>query len=645
MKKILSLLLSLTIGFLGLVSVGVGPARAQTLASVTPLSKLREQYERLLAVEHDPSTSPEVREVNHTILEERRAQLAEALHKRIDALRVYRTSLVTTLTAEEKTAVEGSIQQLVDELQSLQPPRDTPPAEDARPSRRPLKATQTKQVIQQASFSGDAEKSDDSATVKSVEPTPAPAARPAAKSAAIDITSPDSDKTVHVGEIEMEVNINDQDVDDIMVAVYTPASTKPISARTLELKRSDKGAKSFVVSLSKGDNRIEVSDLKRSDVKVERNITFQPADSPGIGARAQASADDTSTQNVKNVLTNDVKVKVLQDESQEYDWGRVRGYFSGGVVFSKERESFSKSDIFLSFVLDKNYLRRRFWNINTFFEARLTAVPVAAQATPTPTPASSSARTNAAAATGDQSSEIDTFIASRKAAMAQVGIYIPVNVSHWHHDGQLNSLFIAPLAKGGISTITGDTQTAEALRVGKDDVYNFFSIGARFGHYSYPKPARPCDAKINPQKYQEIPGNETKKSKDAWDYDYARDCDEPWDYAPELISWLDLTMGRWENFEVLLPTNLKDSAGNVVTVRRRPWRYQAEGRLKIPGTPFIAGFDGNFGEGPDDVRFGFGMRFDVGNLIQKFKALQDFKALGEAKKAADEIQADPTKKP
>ncbi|HZT61169.1 MAG TPA: hypothetical protein VFA21_21360 [Pyrinomonadaceae bacterium] len=304
MKKILSLLLSFIVGFLGMISLGASAARAQTAASVS-LSKLREQYEQLLAVERDPNTTPEVRERNHAFLEARRAQLAAALRKRMDALRAYRANLATTLTDEEKSAVEVSIQQLADELQTLQPPAAAP-AQNARPSRRPLRTTQPKPPIQQASFD-DAEKSGDSAAERSAEPSPAP--RRASNAVAIEITSPDADKTVHVGEIEMEVNVNDQDVDDIMVAVYTPASAKPLSARTIELKRSDKGTKSFVISLSKGDNRIEVSDLNRPDVKAERNITFAVPNAPAIGGVALS---DAPTPSSRDRLTSTAEAEPLR---------------------------------------------------------------------------------------------------------------------------------------------------------------------------------------------------------------------------------------------------------------------------------------------------------------------------------------------
>ena len=87
-----------------------------------------------------------------------------------------------------------------------------------------------------------------------------------------------------------------------------------------------------------------------------------------------------------------------------------------------------------------------------------------------------------------------------------------------------------------------------------------------------------------------------------------------------LISWLTLSYGRWENFEIETPSGLKDAMGNDILVRQRPYRIEALGWLKIPETPFIIGFDGNFGKGPDDVRFIFGTRFDIGKVLHTIRA-------------------------
>jgi hypothetical protein len=114
----------------------------------------------------------------------------------------------------------------------------------------------------------------------------------------IQFVSPSEDTTVHVSQYEVQVNVGDEDVDDIMVAVYTKRSgEKPATARTMELKRSEHGKKSFVLALEEGTNRIEVSDLKRQTVLAKRTITYAPlrdvlnsADDEGAALAADAAA-------------------------------------------------------------------------------------------------------------------------------------------------------------------------------------------------------------------------------------------------------------------------------------------------------------------------------------------------------------------
>jgi hypothetical protein len=544
MRRLLSLTLSFAFGCSGLVLLCAAPARAQEVASVTRLDTLRQQYEQMLAVERNAATPPEVRELNRTFLEERRVQLAAAIRNRIDALNKYRTSVANTLSDTEKRFIDDSIARLSGELQVLLP--------EAVP------------------------------TTANAAPAEPAASEPAIKSAApIEIVSPAHNRVVHTAEVELEVSVKDDGIDDLMVAVYTPASEKPKTARVLNVKRSDRGAKSVVVALSKGDNRVEVSDLKHGEVKAERTITFQPPETPALNAAAAAFVQPAPVPQAANNNAEQLSAPI------EYDWGRVRSYFTAGMVFSKEREEFSKSDLALSFVIDKNYYKSLKWNLNTFFEARLTSIPVAAQASDD-------------ASDGDgedeEPNQLDAFITSKKAGFAQAGVYLPINVTAWKNQRELNTLFIAPLAKGGVMTITGDRRTAEAETFGDDDVFNFYSFGVRLGHFRYPRLRHPCTA---------FPNDDN--------------CDSFADYAPELISWLDITMGRWENFELDIPTGQLNGDGNPITTRQRRWRYQAEGRLKIPETPFMVGFDGNFGQGPDDLRFGFGMRFDVAKLIHRLK--------------------------
>jgi len=410
-------------------------------------------------------------------------------------------------------------------------------------------------------------------------------------------------------------------------ATGAPAAEEP---KPNDFKMSDEGNISAAVTQEKGTPNLKVhisKKLRGFKVKVE-DAKEQEVESRSFPDLAR-DVDDWSLALKKAKEGNKVTVSAMDEseavvlsvpaapspspsatsgekqppkkgeEAVEYDWGRVRGYFSAGMIFSKEREDFSQSDMFLDFTLDKNYVAKPFLifkDLNTFFNARLTSIPVVEKET------TATDGTPPAAQDDCTGVECETFLSSKKAAMMQAGIYLPMywDFTTWFrrverpdktYRWEKNALFIAPLAKGGIVTITGDRQTAEAQQFGGDDVFNFFSFGAMLGHFRLH-----MRKKDGGKEYESNPN-----------------------IAPELISWLTLSAGRWENFEIEVPTGDKDAMGNDINVRRRPWRIEALGRLKIPETPFIIGFDGNFGKGPDDLRFLFGTRFDIGKIMRTLK--------------------------
>lgn len=331
MKRALSLSLLLTLCFSGLLPLCAVPARAQDVASAGNLSRLREQYERLLAIEHDPTTTPEVREVNHTFLEERRAQLVSALRARIGALRKYEEAVSASLGDGERRALADSIRRLAQELERLQPARAqaAPLTPAARPARRPSRATRTAPTVTTPAALAPAAGPRRAETQDpSPAPTPQPAPETPKKDDPITITSPAEGKTVGVSEVELEVALNDEDINDLMVAVYTPASEKPKTARQYEVKRSDRDKKTIAVALSKGDNRIEVSDVKRGEVKATLNLKFQPPVEPPLG-RAGTSGGATSplaltatTERWTNVPESgsDVRVGYVGEAGKSYQF-------------------------------------------------------------------------------------------------------------------------------------------------------------------------------------------------------------------------------------------------------------------------------------------------------------------------------------
>lgn len=171
-------------------------------------------------------------------------------------------------------------------------------------------------------------------------------------------------------------------------------------------------------------------------------------------------------------------------------------------------------------------------------------------------------------------------VTSLRSANLQAGMYAPIVTSGWRHANQRQTLFVAPLLKSGLYVPVEDMSGRGS--------YPFWSGGFRVGHFIEPGKRLPCVAGSVP--------------------DVNR--------APELISYIDFSFGRFNN----LPAS--DSRGNTV----RNTRMLVEGYLKIPKTPFVAGFNTNIGiarrkdfvNPPNDFRLLIGTRFDISRVLGRF---------------------------
>ena len=95
---------------------------ARTMADeVTQQSaaQLKEEIRKLVAVESDPNTAPDVRTVNRIFIKKRQAELKTLLEKNIAGLRAYLSSLGSSLRSEERLIVETTIAQAEKDLQQL----------------------------------------------------------------------------------------------------------------------------------------------------------------------------------------------------------------------------------------------------------------------------------------------------------------------------------------------------------------------------------------------------------------------------------------------------------------------------------------------------------------------------------------------
>jgi len=141
-------------------------------------------------------------------------------------------------------------------------------------------------------------------------------------------------------------------------------------------------------------------------------------------------------------------------QTSDSEWGRVRAYFSAGVVFSEDAARFSKQTPFAAFSLDKNWRSGDRVYLNSFFETRLTSIAVA----------------------GAESA----FPSSEKVAHAGAGFYAPVVTTRWEFGGQGHALFAAPLLVAGFDTPTGEQ---------RDRFFTSAGGGVRLGHCKTPKEA------------------------------------------------------------------------------------------------------------------------------------------------------------
>jgi hypothetical protein len=266
-------------------------------------------------------------------------------------------------------------------------------------------------------------------------------------------------------------------------------------------------------------------------------------------------------------------------------WGRSRVAVMAGTILSNDNQfqspSLSQASLFLDVTAEKNWAAggvnpdcrsaahpecawNRRWLFNTYLETRLTSVPESQQTTPTLADATS------------------TFLVSRKSAILEGGAYLPILMTKWIWQNAPNALFVAPIAKLGFITPTGSDATAQP--VNSQQFYKYYQWGGRLGHYKLPL-----------------------------------DRDD----APELISYVDVTTGRFSNLETLVPV---DNSGGLT----RPvqlYRVAMEGVVQVPATPFVVGFSANLGQGithtprlqaaNDDLRFFFGVKFDLGKLLSK----------------------------
>jgi hypothetical protein len=303
-----------------------------------------------------------------------------------------------------------------------------------------------------------------------------------------------------------------------------------------------------------------------------------------------------------------VIVQALDNEREHID-------FFAGTLISESESNFAQADTFLALNVDRALILPGFYpvptaainkshhpGVNTFFQARLTTIPVNASTTTTTATVPSNA-------TGTVAPSLSSVLTSQKTGHFEAGLYLPFTfgrVPLQAPKSPTQTFYIAPLGRFGFNTLAGSSQsttttssttvtTTTTTALGTTNplpsTYNFFVGGLRLG-----------TAAIEPGSLHNI-------------------------------HYLDVAIGKFSNLENLLCKAGANQCSNLTMENRyRPYRLSFEGYYQLPITGFILGLSANVGPGffdhrtntdvqnraPSDLRFLFGYKFDV---VKLFKAM------------------------
>lgn len=377
-------------------------------------------------------------------------------------------------------------------------------------------------------------------------------------------------------------------------------------------------------------------DQTKSNTAVEdkpKNVRAPSSNTPPLGQ--SGSAANQTTPEVQGTPAAS-RVTTVEDP---LDWGRARAFFAAGILFANDNSAFSSAHQFYSFNYDKAWrlpdcylcgppvnsnspVWLRGWKpgVDSYFEAKLTAIPVATNtpATQTGSTTSGSAGTSGSTSGSGTASSNSTFLTSQKTANVTAGLYLPFFLTRWVLDGNRYALSIAPIAKVGFNTLAAPTTQTVPLPNGTgttsqtfQNVYNFYAAGFRLINY-----------KLTSQESRQ----------------------------PQVQTYFDFAFGRYSNLPSYIchpvPAGRTAStftgsacgqyfpsmAGTIPAIdsSKRLYRLDMEGLLEIPRVGAFIGIIANIGQRtvgasdldtafqpPDDVRFVFGYKTDVASLLKK----------------------------
>lgn len=322
----------------------------------------------------------------------------------------------------------------------------------------------------------------------------------------------------------------------------------------------------------------------------------------------------------------------------------------------------------------QNWWVRHHPGISSSFEGRMTAIQVTSVGGASTTTSGTTSSTTSSAST----LLTGNFLTTAQTARFGASTYFPTLLQRWNWHGTPNALFIAPLAKVGFDSVTGATTinvpagtpgASSGGTVTLEPLFNFWGFGARVGHFQLSKSENKSpetdsyfDVTYGPysslQSYicKRTPADKvimtttntsaTPPTSTSTIYIPATGYPVITGYsgsscATDYPSYYAATVPAGLTYPI--PANSPAGANPAITYldtmtdsyqpydsRKRLYRLDFEGLLKIPMTPLYVGFNANLAQktlgatnldhgyaAPDNLSIFFGTKFDIGNLLAR----------------------------
>jgi hypothetical protein len=266
------------------------------------VTRLQNEIARREVIDRDESTPPELRPTNRALLEQRRAELLNAVQARIAALQKYLETLGDSITPQEKTDAQSSLRKLATATNSASAPRPSERLRDVRLGNRQTFTTEP-QPTRVPSYVVPTSLGSSSA-VNSSTPN---------QSVPFQVTAPNDHEKSAVETIDVRVKVDPPAEYDFDLNVSVTNGGEKVGIHMLSIKKGETTGR-VPVKLKAGSNDINIGGAET------RTVTFQPVPGPANqdGNKKQKGKiqilEPTANKDVYNQTFVPIKIKVFHSD-------------------------------------------------------------------------------------------------------------------------------------------------------------------------------------------------------------------------------------------------------------------------------------------------------------------------------------------